>query len=296
MDEETYVIDYNPIKRPLEEIAIAVANRLERERHAEMSTYHAALPTTVKLTIRVTTLTWDSVRFLCAQHPVVHSRREEFAISVPPLARTILDSLLTLLYIFDRPADNARWYVASGWRELSERHVLLVQKHGADPDWTEWLKGHAAMVTGWESDALLSPGEKANPKLVKYWPTPGKMVGQNPEVAMKDPARLAFGRYLNDWFYRHLSGESHLSLSGLASRGGLLVDGGDRDERARVMTRYHSHVIFTTLSVYVAFLSELAGQFKLELESARLRAVWNHIRQWPEAMELCKERYDAWLV
>lgn len=296
MAEETYTIDYGPIKRPLDEIAIAIGNRLDRERYRELSGYHSALPSTVKLIIRVTALTWDSVRFLCAQHPIIHSRRQEFAISVPPLARTILDALLTTIFVFDRPSENVRWYVASGWRELSEQHALLVEKHGANPEWTEWLNRHAAIVAGWESDANLSPAEKANPKLVKYWPNPGKMVGRQPDFAIKDPVRLAFGRYLNDWFYKHLSGDSHLSLSGLANRGGLLADGGDPGERARVLTLYHSHAVFTTMSLYVAFLSELAGQFKLELESSRLTAVWKHIRRWPEAAELCKERYDDWLT
>jgi hypothetical protein len=296
MDEQSITIDYRPIKRALDEIADAIVNRLEREHRSEISGYHKQLPTILKLTLRVTKVTWESIRFLCAQHPIVHARREEFAISVPPLARTMLDSLLTVLYIFDRPSENARWYVASGWRELSEHHALLVGKHGADPEWAEWLTKHAEMVSGWESDAAISPTEKADPKRIKYWPNPGRMAQPQSGLALKDQVRLAFAQYLNDWFYRHLSGASHLSLSGLASRGGLLADAGDREERARMMTRYHSRVILTALSLYVAFLSELAGQFKLDFESARLRSIWKHILEWPEANELHKERYDGWLV
>lgn len=91
-------------------------------------------------TVQLAAFTYQSIRFLCADKPENPARKLEFAVAVPPLARTILDSVFN---------------------------------PGQMP----------AQTTGWRQDYL---------------------------------------RYLNDWFYRGLSAESHLSLNGFGKRAGFL--------------------------------------------------------------------------
>jgi len=45
----------------------------------------------------------------------------------------------------------------------------------------------------------------------------------------------------------------------------------------------------------VALLSEVVGQLRLFHEAVRLREVWAHLSQWPEAKVLLGFKYDEWL-
>src|SRR5664279_921229 len=99
--DEPEQIDFAPLSTPLAEIPVALVNRIERERANELSSIHIGLVTALKLTIRVSQLTWDSIRFLCATSGESSGRRPEFALAVPPLAGTILDSLFTVIFVFD---------------------------------------------------------------------------------------------------------------------------------------------------------------------------------------------------
>jgi hypothetical protein len=56
-----------------------------------------------------------------------------------------------------------------------------------------------------------------------------------------------------------------------------------------------SQKFFALLTIYVALLSEVVGQLRFPHEAVRLRAVWNHIKQWPDAADLFGQRYDSWL-
>ena len=91
--DEPYEIDYTPIKVPLAEIPEAIVNRIKREKDAELSASHRTLPGVLSLMTNVVRVTWDSVRFLCANTVDHPSRRLDFIVAVPPLSRTILDAI-----------------------------------------------------------------------------------------------------------------------------------------------------------------------------------------------------------
>jgi hypothetical protein len=294
--EQPYEIDYAPIKVPLSEIPEAIVNRIKREKDAELAASHRTLPGILSLMTNVVRVTWDSVRFLCATTVDSPGRRLDFAVAVPPLSRTILDAIFNVVFIFDKPTSNARWYCAGGWRETFELQQRLTARYGAREEWNEYLKRHDTAVTGFAEDADITPEEAANPRLVAYWPHPGRMLKKDLKFA--DSTRHAFLSFLNTWFYGHLSGDSHMSLMGLARRAGHFVqlesEAQDNDRRESLRVQ-HSQIIFNSMTLYVAYLSELAGQLCLEHECIRLRQVWTHLQKWPEIQDLFVERYDSWL-
>jgi len=99
-------------------------------------------------------------------------------------------------------------------------------------------------------------------------------------------------RYLNDWFYRGLSAESHLSLNGFGKRAGFLFAPSPEDRR-RVLDESRSDDVFTTITLVVALLSELEIEFRFGLTD-RLKYVWGIIQEyWGEAKDLYTRRYGT---
>ena len=88
-------IPFELIREKLDDLLVAMYNLIDREwpeRLADKPELRVLLMGSVKITEN----TYKSVRFLCADKPVDHARLE-FAVSVPPLSRTILDSVFTLI-------------------------------------------------------------------------------------------------------------------------------------------------------------------------------------------------------
>lgn len=287
--------EYSALKVPLEEIATALVNRIDRGDRERVAALHPGLPAVLRLLVRTSEAAWASIRHLAGPGEHGHPARADLIVCMSPLARTVLDALFTVILLFDQPKENVRWYYASGWREAKDYHQRLSQKHGADPRWTAWLQGYQTdYVDGWESDAEITEEEKVSPKKsLKWWPNPGGMVTK---ATFSDSKRKEFLAFLNDWFYKNLSGDSHLSLLGLARRAGHLFDyGGSADEPPDVLFKYRGQVTLDALSLYIAFLSEIAGQLEFSLECKRLHECWAYLHAWDEARELYEIRYRSWL-
>ena len=123
-----------------------------------------------------------------------------------------------------------------------------------------------------KQEAAITPAEEASPKLIQWFPNPGKMPVQTAGW------RQDYLRYLNDWFYRGLSAESHPSLNGFGKRAGFLFAPSPEDRR-RVLDKSRSDDVFTTITLVVALLSELEIEFRFGL-SDRLKYVWGIIQEY----------------
>jgi hypothetical protein len=133
-DEEPKIgtFDLGLISREMNELPGAIYQRIRRERRAQLG---EPLFLFLELLVRVSGDTWDTIRFIC-RDKLEQGRRLEFVYAVPPLTRTLLDSLLTIIFIFDNPDTHIRWYYAGGWRPSSRprnaglRHTRSI-KEGA---------------------------------------------------------------------------------------------------------------------------------------------------------------------
>lgn len=283
-------IDFAPLATTVQELPVAIYNRIRREKKGLLRSHYQGLDVIVPLMVRVAENTWKTIQLLCGEE----SQRLalEVAVSVPPLARSILDALFTFVLIFDDPVENTRWYYASGWREASAYHARLENRYGGDPRWQEWLHEHKSVyIDGWEVDAHVSAEEKARPTMIKWWPNPGGMVNR---TTFKDPERQAFLRFLNDWYYSTLSGDSHLSLIGLARRGGALSDFGESNNRTEMLHTYRSRLLVDSMALYIALLSEIAAELSLTLELERLKQIWGHLLVCEDTKDLYFYRYERW--
>ncbi len=104
--------------------------------------------------------------------------------------------------------------------------------------------------------------------------------------------------YLNDWFYREMSAESHLSFFGLTKLGALLLrhDLPEQYSERVVNEFYPKHravQVSRTAILLLSLISEIENHFGFGLN---LRAIelWRFLTDSvPEADEIFKKRYKA---
>jgi hypothetical protein len=283
------------IEREMEELPSAVYERIRRERRAQLT---EPLFLFLELLVRVSGDTWATINFLCRRRADDHGRRREFVYSVPPLTRTLLESLLTVIYIFDSPSTNIRRYYAGGWLDQHTEYKRYFAEYGGKPGW-EHLADVATEVEKTAQLAKISNDERVDaelpkPKLIKRWPNPGQFGGTQQPTA--DPKRTKFLLFLKGWFYGRLSGDSHLNFPGLVRRGWFYAEPEDESRNTEVMhDNQQSLMAYEALSIQVALLTEISCQLALDYEKNRLRVIWEKLLFVEDARQFYEERYKEWL-
>jgi len=286
------VFEFHKIRLAMEEIPLAMVERITRNQDGLkdwLSTKQLVLPMLVKMVTRVSANTWDTILFLCSDN-MNHGRKIEFLASIPPLARTLADTLFTLIYIFDDPEERSRRFAVSGWGKAMIHWNRMNVTHGTDPRWQTWLRGFRASAESTLDFAPATEAEKADLETAARWPNPGRMTR-----SCRDATRKSFLEVLQTWVYAELSEDSHLSYPGLVRRSAIL-----QKPMAEIASpdpqKYRTIVFLSALTVYTAVLSEIACQLSLDHEKGRLREVWMMITanpDWYQAVALHDARYKT---
>jgi len=286
MPDKLITLPFDTIRSELATALIAVGNKLEREWPTKWKTYPEAA-VILRGTVAVTANTYHTIRILCADPHPHPSVKREFVVSVPPLARTVLDSLFTIGFLFEDLPVRAKWYLKSGWRELYEERQRYQQTYGTDPTWKEQLARQSSFVDQMKVDWGISPLEEANPSTIPWWPNPGQMVRDT----RTSQTRTDYLRYLNDWFYRELSSDSHLSWPGLARRSMHFLNK-DQEQRDRDLDKFRSDCLAVTITLVLAILSEIQVELGYDL-AQRLKYLWGVLRPgFLMTRELYEFRYE----
>jgi hypothetical protein len=299
MAADSKVLDFGVIQEPFDRLCEATGNLLEREYPAGLRVNGADAILIPLFRVAL----WDSraVRQLCDERVLGYNPR--LAVAIPPLARTILDAVFTVVFLFNDLPGNSRWYWRSGWREACEQFRRRVDRYGAEPAWTAQLEGEAAFLCRTLAGLHVSPDEvPAVPPLVpkpegwpiKYWPTPSQMV----HYRGLDPSRRAFLQYLNDWLYRRLSSQGHGSAPGLSARGAFLMEflWTTREERDERLGKYKSDNAFTVITLVLTLASEIEREFRFgPVVASPAQYVWKMLieHDWGEAIEIYQQRYEG---
>src|SRR6266851_3389136 len=120
MVKPKYILDYRLIKEQVDRLLESVINKLEREWPQTKKPPTKPAYTVVFGTLQVVRNTFKTIKYLCSETSPDWRHRAELALSVPPLARTILDALYTFVFLLEELPSRAEWYMCSGWRELAE--------------------------------------------------------------------------------------------------------------------------------------------------------------------------------
>lgn len=104
---------------------------------------------------------------------------------------------------------------------------------------------------------------------------------------VKDPGRLEFMRYMNAWFMRELSQDSHLSWPGLVRRFSPMNITPGSAQKNRLL-KYKSDVIATSLVLMLSIMSEIEIELRYGL-AVRLEYVWGILTPY---LLIAREVYD----
>jgi len=254
---------------------------------------HPGLPAVLSSMTRIADITLRSIDKLWWTADGGVRIQLEHATAIPPLARTLLDSVFTVVFLFDSPTQNTRWYHASGWRDIASQQVRLEKTYGEDPAWREWLDDHAKWIEQLKVD--VTPVEIQTPARIEWWPNPGKMTKfrRDKTPYIRDAERRDFLQYLNDWHYGPLSSDSHLSYMGMIRRAGVLADG---PNRVQLLEQYASNIFLTSLTLNLAFLAEVIAEANLSVQADRAIQLWSLVPEWPMAQSLFLKRYQKLLT
>lgn len=274
-------LEYGKIKGEVRNLPEAVFNKLDREWPAHWPSEQGPKDLLRGL-VRTSQFTYRAALHLVADDPDP-SRKPQFAIALPPLVRSLLDILVTLVLLFDDFAANSRWYFRSGWRELKEASERGHSLFAGDPVWTKWLNELAPALDKMRKDFGITKREASNPKSsLPYWPIPTQI----PAVDGLSADRAEFVEYAIAAYYRELSQDAHLSWPGFLRRAAPLLDPSHDFEHLR------QNSFQVALILLIAILTEIDSEGNLGL-GPRLAFLWGIMSGYHWLAESLYERRYA---
>jgi hypothetical protein len=184
-------LDFRVIERPIDSLLAATANKIERACPAELSKVPWAQPLCLVAT-RVVTVTYRTVRFICANAAKDQSSPVEYSISVPPLNRSIVDTIFTLIFILEDPQQRCAWYFKSGWRESRLNYEKHLTAYGQAPEWQPWLSTVLDHLQKGKEFFGITSDQEVNPSTIPSWPNAGAMKSYGIKKDDVLPASRAF--------------------------------------------------------------------------------------------------------
>ena len=289
-------LPWDLLKRPLTELLVASHNKLEREWPESSWPAPGWGQIVLRGVVLATRNSWDTIVHLSKDDPgkwdAFHLDR--FAAEGPTLARTVLDSLFLVCFLFEDAPKRMEWYLRAGYREFFEKNQRYQKRYRGDAAWVDWLHRHERWTAA--AKAMFAAGDlAANDPInrITPFPHPGGMLRKDSPIG--DDLRTFLG-YVRDWFYRSMSQYAHLSLPGLFQRVIPLLEakGDFSEQQDEILHKSRSNCVLTSSTIALAIVSELEGQFQFGLKQ-RIREVWGILAAdgfWGEATDLFEMRYD----
>src|SRR5713101_511574 len=213
------VFDARIVQTPLQGLLRNMDSELARLLKQAMTSHNSEAERRLSLfliMLRFTKNSYEAASFLCSDSDDAPKRKREFVLILPPTNRQLLDLLFTLVFMLDEYPARSMAYELSGYRQAREEYDKFHARYGTHPKWqTQFLTLQEWLPT-METYLSITPEQKANPALIKYWRAPYKL--------MQTPTRSQpFMEYLQKWLYGETSAQAHLNAAGLFSIGSFLI-------------------------------------------------------------------------
>lgn len=272
---------WTKVRGPLFEVLATIQNRVDRDLRADLDARANGACTWLLTHVRVAQQTQELVEEITG---LVKAKalKLQVGVNLPPLVRTVFDSVCSVMFVFENPNQRLPWFWKSTWREIVEEHEELTADYGGDATWKPFIDRLGKERDAWsklldEHGTPLTAVERADHTKVPYWPNPGKMASKSQEAARKE--RL---KYISLKYYGTLSGASHLSGTGLLAQGGVFV----RDATEDGNKKYLSDQILKGLDGLFSLVSEIAVEVIRDPTLARrVIGLWQSPNLWRNATE-----------
>ena len=284
--------DFGVIREQFDKLREAIGNRIDREWPGKSAHSSPAGRALILGLYKAAENYLAASRFLLADTPPNPSRRLEFALANPPLARVLLDALCTIVFLFESFKPRVAWHYKSGWLDVRRETDRLTAAYSADPDWAAELAKREEFLKETRTTYGISDDDLQKPKKLQF-PNPDAMIRKH---LVEGTERHTYLRYMVDWFYRELSQDSHLTFTGIGRSLPLLVP---RDmseaERAHRLELARFRQVSTSLVLMMCIITELELELRFG-EQERIKYVWAVLQSWaPEAREVYRRFYEEYL-
>jgi hypothetical protein len=282
-------LQFKVIREELDQLIEALSNLLDREFPRDLTSIPGLQPFFLVAVLTSKNI-YQGIRYLAADLPKDPTRKLEFGLIISPLGRMLADILFTIVFMREDLRPRVEWYHRGGWRELREYYERNRSEYGSLPEWENWFRQFENLLEQQRVVFGISEEDAANPKNLPYWPIPSRM--------LRDKGRSErsqrFLQFLNDWLYKELSSDAHMSAAGIMRHHGqLLREKGE--EREKILSKLKSDSILTVITLMVAICSEINDICHYGREE-KLSYLWRIlVEYWGEAKDFFERRYREML-
>jgi hypothetical protein len=287
-------IDVSTFQKPLAELALTLALKVEREGAAQFGGLaHVAID--IGVLLRMSNETLNLLWFVNADETQNSGGRPIYSIVSLPLVRTLIDNLYNITYILRDPANHGRAYRLSGikkeQRDLNEDEV----RYGGKPEWDKWIKDSRTIIDlNMRGFNVTQPEIDAQPD----WMTHGKYLSQKGAGGTLNDHQLFLSTFeFGPW--REYSALSHGGPEALRDVGMFYnykeQPFEDRPKIDDALEKARSLHLSRAALVLLATITELQLFFHFRDANidSRLRKIWDAMLQHAEAIELYNDHYKT---
>src|SRR6266496_603437 len=278
----------------------ATGNRLDREWPERRYPIDSARITILTL-FRLAVDFHDSVIFLCYDEKRNADWHRLYCLTAPPLNRTILEVMVSVLYLLEDLETNIRLFYKAVWREKKETIDHNKRHYAGRPKWDEYIALTEQNAAKLEA-GLITSEEKADLQKILRWPSISKVIrrlnGQNPEL-------VSFIQYLDDWLYRELSSLAHAQPLGFMEMSGYFVGQHDLDafpvadaesELTNALKMFRTKQMWIAMTLLLSLASEMEIHFRFS-HSQDLTFLWTMFNNYSDIpKEIYERRYAQVLI
>jgi len=292
--------DYSAAQKEFTRVMIATGNRLDREWPERRYPIDSARITILTL-FRLAVDFHDSVIFLCYDEKRYADWHRLYCLTAPPLNRTILEIMVSVLYLLEDLETNIRLFYKAVWREKKEMIDHNKKHYVGRPKWDEYIALTEQNAAKLEA-GLITSEEKADLQKILRWPSISKVIrrlnGQNPEL-------VSFIQYLDDWLYRELSSLAHAQPLGFMEMSGYFVGQHDLDafpvadaesELTNALKMFRTKQMWIAMTLLLSLASEMEIHFRFS-HSQDLTFLWTMFNSYSDIpKEIYERRYAQVLI
>jgi hypothetical protein len=271
--KEPEKLSFKVVNEPLEGVANAILNQIQREKKDKFHfLLHGLLTTSFQ--------TYKATRKLVVKAP-------KFPAQAHILVRSLIDTLFTIVLLTQDTDENTRKYGMAGWRDMWLELERELRRYGNDSESKQYRDAKKKFLDSWADILQLSQDERTNPeKNIPYWPIPSQVLRR--KIVSK--ADLKFLAEIYDWHYKSSSGMSHIAWAGMSAGVYATVP-----EKHWHPGKFESDAVYEAILFLLMILSEIEAICKFG-HIQKLRYVWTIIMQYFRgAGEYYKTRYDTLL-
>jgi hypothetical protein len=297
--------NYQLIKPDLLSLFEGIATNLERDtKYPTVDSANAVLSSMVKINVN----TYGTVMFICSDVSKDPALKPEFTYSIPPLVRTIYESLVSIIFILEDVPSNIKFFLKTGYVERQIELNHCQKYYGMLPEWKNYIDAQRAQIIKEEIEFQLSAAEIANPKkTIGRWPTPGGVLAKLRKQYSSSSA-VSFIEYMNSWLYSDLSGLTHLNSPGFIQRSmpflhpdvKKIVAEATSDETEKTKEKhwreYRMKHLLIAIGLMLALMSELQVHFQYGFKD-RIKLLWGIFNELDDRVkEIHNRRYASLLA